>query len=294
MNMQPLQRVTDGIERWGGLDKVAGPVNRLAVKAIRNGGVKDRLSGTELGHPLHPLLVAVPIGSWVGASVLDATPGNNAAAARRLIGLGVLAALPAAATGLSDWSDTDGAEQRVGALHAGLNVVALALYTGSWWSRRRPTRTGAVLAAAGGVVLGAAGYLGGHLAYALGVGVDTNAFQTGPSEWQAVATESEVADGKLHAVTAAGVSLLVVQQEGRIHVLANRCTHRGAPLSQGQVGIGCVTCPWHGSVFYLDTGAVRRGPATRPQPVYETQIVEGSIQVRRLEPRALRTNAVST
>ena len=294
VGMQPLRRVTEGIERWRGLDKVGGPVNGLAVKVIRNGALKDLLSGTRLGHPMHPLLVAVPIGSWVGASVLDATPGDNAAAARRLVGLGVLAALPAAAAGLSDWSDTAGAEQRVGALHAGLNVAALALYTGSWWCRREPTRTGAALAAAGSVVLGAAGYLGGHLAYALGVGIDTNAFQTGPSQWQAVAAESEVADGQPHAVSAAGVSLLVLKHDGRLHVLANRCTHRGAPLSQGRVSPGCITCPWHGSVFDLDSGAVRRGPATQPQPVYETRIVEDSIQVRRLEPRALRTNTIGS
>lgn len=210
----------------------------------------------------------------VGASVLDATPGDNAVAARRLVGLGVLAAVPTTATGLSDWSDTAGAEQRVGALHAGLNLTALGLYSGSWLARRRSTGGGTALAVVGGVVLAGAGYLGGHLAYALGVGIDTNAFQTGPGQWQAVAAEADVDDERPHAVSAGGVSLLVLKQNGRIHVLANRCTHRGAPLSDGRVDQGCITCPWHGSVFDLGTGAVRRGPATQPQPVYETRVVE--------------------
>jgi len=292
--VKALRRVTDSIERWAGLDRVGAPVNRLAVKTIRNGAIKDVLSGTWLGHPVHPLLVAVPIGSWVGATVLDVTPGDNAAAARRLVGLGVLAALPTAAAGLSDWSDTAGAEQRVGALHAGLNLTAVALYTGSWLARRKSGGAGVALAVAGGTFMAAAGYLGGHLSYAQGVGIDTNAFQTGPAEWQAVASEAEIDDGRPHAVSAAGVSLLMFKQAGQVHVLANRCTHRGAPLSDGHVDPGCVTCPWHGSVFDLDSGAVRRGPATQPQPVYETRVVEGSVEVRRHEPRALRTNSVGS
>lgn len=292
--MKPLRRLTDGIERWRGLDRVGAPANRLAVKLVRNGPVKDALSGTWLGHPVHPLLVAVPIGSWIGASVLDVLPGDNAAAGCRLVGLGVLASLPTAASGLSDWSDTAGAEQRVGAVHAGLNLTAIALYTGSWLRRRNSPGAGAALAVAGGVVLACAGYLGGHLAYALGVGIDTNAFQTGPVDWQTVASEADVEDGRPHAVSAAGVSLLILKQAGRIHVLANRCTHRGAPLSDGSVDPGTITCPWHGSVFDLDCGAVRRGPATQPQPVYETRVVDGSIQVRRDEPRALRTNSIGT
>ncbi|MGI8450603.1 MAG: Rieske 2Fe-2S domain-containing protein, partial [Streptosporangiaceae bacterium] len=257
--MKLLRRVTDGIERWRRLDRAAGPANRLAHRVIRNGAVKDVLSGTWLVHPVHPLLVALPIGSWAGAGVLDALPGDNAAAARRLVGLGVLASLPAAATGLSDWSDTAGAEQRVGALHAGLNLTAIALYTGSWVCRRKPASAGVVLALAGGVVVACAGYLGGHLAYALGVGIDTNAFQTGPGQWQTVTSEDQLEDGHPQAVSAAGVSLLILKQGGQIHVLANRCTHRGAPLSDGRVGPGCITCPWHGSVFDLESGAVRRG-----------------------------------
>lgn len=283
-----------GVERWEAVDAVAGPVRQLVAKVIPGGALKDALSGTWLGHPLHPLLVAVPIGSLVGASVLDAGPGDNAAAARRLVGLGVVAAIPTTAAGLSDWSDTTGAEQRVGAVHAALNLAAIALYGASWVRRRRDDRSGAVLALAGGALMGAAGYLGGHLSYALGVGVDTNAFQVGPTDWQAIGSLGELGDGRAHAVTAAGVSLLVVKQSGRLHVVDNRCSHRGAPLSDGEVADGCVTCPWHASVFELDTGAVRRGPATRPQPVYETRVVGDTIEVRRDEPRSLRANPVGS
>lgn len=292
-----MQRFTDGLERSEAVDAVGGPVHNLAINLIRNGDFKDALSGTWLGHPLHPLMVAVPIGSWISASVLDLTPGDSTVAARRLIAFGALSALPTALAGVSDWSDTSGAEQRVGALHAGLNLVAVGLYGGSWVRRRKSSgskssRAGTLLALAGGAFMGAAGYLGGHLAYSLGVGTDTNAFQTGPQRWQVVCGEILVKDGSPHAVSAAGVSLLLLEQEGRVHVLANRCTHRGAPLSEGEVGRGCITCPWHGSVFDLESGAVRRGPATQPQPVYEARVVDGDIEVRRVEPRSLRTNCV--
>ncbi len=286
--------ITERIERSEAVDSVGRPVNGLARKVMRGGAFKDALSGTWLGHPLHPLLIAVPIGSWVSASVLDVTPGDNAVAARRLVGLGVLTALPTAMAGLSDWSDTDGAEQRVGALHAGLNLTAVALYGASWVRRRRGPGSGTALALAGAAVVAAAGYLGGHLSYALGVGVDTNAFQTGPTDWQAVVAEATVKDGRPHAVSAAGISLLVIEHAGQIHVLDNRCNHRGAPLADGEVdeiGQGCIVCPWHGSVFDLDTGAVRRGPATQPQPIYETRVVAGQLEVRRNEPRSLRTNS---
>lgn len=289
------EQITEGIERSERVEAVGAPFHELAINFIRNGAFKDALSGTWLGHPLHPLLVALPTGSWVGASVLDVLPGDNAAAARRLIGLGLLTALPTALAGSSDWSDTSGPEQRVGTLHAGLNMTAMGLYAGSWIRRRRrggsaSEGAGALLALAGAAVLGAAGYLGGHLAYSLGVGTDTNAFQTGPQDWQAVGEEEMVKDGRPHAVSAAGVNLLLVEHGGSLHVLANRCSHRGGPLSDGEVDGGCITCPWHGSRFDLDSGKVRRGPATQPQPLYETRVVDGRIEVRRLESRSLRTN----
>jgi nitrite reductase/ring-hydroxylating ferredoxin subunit len=92
------------------------------------------------------------------------------------------------------------------------------------------------------------------------------------------------------AVTAGQGRLLLVRQGTEILALGNRCSHRGAPLSDGSVSDGCVTCPWHGSRFDLRTGDVVAGPATVGQPVYETKVVAGQIQVRREEQRSLRTN----
>ena len=85
---------------------------------------------------------------------------------------------------------------------------------------------------------------------------------------------------------------MVARTDSAIRVLANRCSHRGAPLSDGQVDDGCVTCPWHASQFDLTSGAVRRGPATVPQPTYQVREAAGGLEVRRHELRSLRTNSV--
>jgi len=74
-------------------------------------------------------------------------------------------------------------------------------------------------------------------------------------------------------------------------VLADRCSHRGGPLSGGEMDNGCVTCPWHGSRFDLATGDVRQGPAVVAQPVYETRSSSGTVEVRRDEQRSLRMNS---
>src|SRR4051812_30569025 len=115
-----LERVTATLERAEVLDRPVDAGQRLTGR-LQAGPVKDLLSGTPAGHPLHPVLVTVPIGALTGAVTLDVL-GGNAAASRRLIGLTVLSAVPAAAAGLSDWSETRGAERRVCGAHTPPNV----------------------------------------------------------------------------------------------------------------------------------------------------------------------------
>jgi nitrite reductase/ring-hydroxylating ferredoxin subunit len=126
----------------------------------------------------------------------------------------------------------------------------------------------------------------------MGVGVDTTAFSSPPEEWTDAGAEADLLDGLPHAVTVDGLPVLLVRTGSTVQALANRCTHRGAPLDEGKVVDGCIECPWHASRFRLSDGAVERGPATRPQPALDVRVVAGRVQVRRNEPKSLRTNPV--
>jgi nitrite reductase/ring-hydroxylating ferredoxin subunit len=75
------------------------------------------------------------------------------------------------------------------------------------------------------------------------------------------------------------VPVIAIRQHGRIHVLADRCSHMSGSLAEGDLAGGCLTCPWHGSVFRIDDGSVARGPATAPQPVFKTRSADGVIEV---------------
>jgi len=168
------------IEGSPGLDAPGAVVEKLARAVARPGAAHDLLVGTWLGHALHPLMTDVPIGLWTSASVLDLVGGRSSRpAARRLVGLGVAAAVPTAATGLAEWLHADAASRRVGVVHANANSVGLAFYGASFLARRRGRHArGVALALAGGVAVAVGGYLGGHLAVARKAGTRDPRFAT--------------------------------------------------------------------------------------------------------------------
>jgi nitrite reductase/ring-hydroxylating ferredoxin subunit len=223
----------------------------------------------------------------VSASVLDLlAPRTGARAARRLIAVGILAAMPTALTGISDWADTELADEgvrRVGLVHAGANVSALLLYSASLAARWRGSRLrGVLLALTGAGVLGAGGYLGGHMAYVRGVGVNQTSFDPGPADWTAVLPSDELRDGQPLAVTAAATPVLLVRGAGGIHAIHDRCGHRGCLLSEGKFDGHTVTCSCHGSRFDVRDGTVLSGPATSSQPAFEARESGGQVEVRRV------------
>jgi nitrite reductase/ring-hydroxylating ferredoxin subunit/uncharacterized membrane protein len=300
LGSNPIFGAVSRIETGRTIDRFGQPINDAVHRFLRPGPIRDLLSGKAIGHPAHPALASAPIGCWTGALIADVCGERRAG--RILTAAGVLSAVPVAATGLSDWADTTGAEQRVGVVHMGLNVTATAVYGASWWARsRRRHGLGIALGAVGAVLATSAGWLGGHLAYGLGVGVDTNSFAGGPTDWTAV-SENRPLQRPLSSAKVGGVAVVVVRPDPHNHiaaaevgspwVLANRCSHRGGPLAEGELVGTCIRCPWHASEFDLGTGAVRRGPAVVPQPVYEVRGSDEELEVRRDEPRSLRTNSV--
>ena len=109
---------------------------------------------------------------------------------------------------------------------------------------------------------------------------------SGPAEndWIPVLAADALLEGKPARGTVGGEDIFVYRVGDHIVALGNRCTHQGGPLHRGRVtsygDISAVTCPIHGSVFRLDDGSVLRGPATSPQPVYETRLNDGMIELR--------------
>jgi nitrite reductase/ring-hydroxylating ferredoxin subunit/uncharacterized membrane protein len=284
------------IEHSEALDELAGRLDPVARAVAGDPHRKGLLTGNWLGHPAHPMVMLAPLSCFVAATTLDLVGGRaGRRAARRLIGLGLVSSIPAAATGMADWTDTSGAERRMGAAHAAANTVALTLFALSWRQRGRGAGFRGVLSALAGTSLtGLAGYLGGHLAYRRGVGVDTTAFQSGPTEWRSLGRLDDLAEDRPVTATVDGVDLLVFRRHDSVWVLESRCPHRGGPLAEGDIADGCVTCPWHASTFELATGAVVDGPATAPARTYEVRLTDGEVQVRRLEVGGLRQVGASS
>ncbi len=271
------------------LDALDAPAQKIAkaVRAvIRPGPLKNALSGSWLGHALHPLLTDVTIGSFTSAVALDWLGGDESEpAAQRLIGLGLLSTLPTVSSGYTDWADTELANEavrRVGVVHAAGNFTAASLFAASWLARRRGDqgRGRALALAAGGVMAGAA-YLGGHLTLAEGVGVDHTTFEDATEDWTAVLDDAELSDGRMRCVEADGTAVVVARAGGNLYALSNHCSHRGGPLHEGKLEGLEVSCPWHDSVFDLRDGALVHGPAAYPQPAWDTRIRDGRIEVRR-------------
>lgn len=282
--MVNLEATAKKLGRIEGLDRLAEPLAAAVKKLVPRGPVKDALSGTWLGHPLHPLLTDIPIGSFTSATVLDLIGGKRAQpAAQVLVTFGLVAAIPTAAAGASDWSETYGADQRTGVVHALSNVLGLTLYGWSLVARRRGQRVKAtVLGLAGMSSMSVGGYLGGYLSYSRGIGVNNAFFHEHSDEWTAVMLEGELAEAKPVRVDTGGATVLLYRTNGDVFAIDSRCSHAGGPLEEGTVDAAACTveCPWHQSVFRLADGTVVHGPASAPQAAYDARIRDGHVEIR--------------
>jgi len=173
-----LVRLVARLEGDSRLDTPAARLRALAVRLVGEGSRRELLRGRHVGHALHPFLTDVPLGAWSSAIVLDVAGGaGSRPAARRLLGLGILTALPAVATGLAEMGALGPRASRVVTVHAVGNAAGVAMFMSSYLARRcgRHER-GVVLSVLGGVAMGVSGFLGGHLAIARKAGGRDYAF----------------------------------------------------------------------------------------------------------------------
>ena len=129
-------------------------IARVRPNLKRPPEVNEALSGTWLGHPVHPLLIMLPMGTWTSAVLLDWLGGDDAeTAADVLLGAGLAAAVPTVATGYADWADTEPASdtvRRLGIVHAACNGTAAVLFAASLAARAAGARGRGKLLALGG------------------------------------------------------------------------------------------------------------------------------------------------
>jgi nitrite reductase/ring-hydroxylating ferredoxin subunit len=141
-----------------------------------------------------------------------------------------------------------------------------------------------VLGLAGTGVLAAGGFLGGHLSFAQGVGPNQTVFDPGSDEWTPARDVDELPEGEPVSAVAGDTPVMLLRRGDRIHALHDRCSHRGCPLSGGEIDGDVVECTCHGSRFSLEDGSVLRGPATAPQPAFDVREAGGGFEVRRRSP----------
>jgi nitrite reductase/ring-hydroxylating ferredoxin subunit/uncharacterized membrane protein len=280
MTKSPAKPVDERIQKR--IDAALYAGGRPSAQKIRN-----FLNGTWLGEPLHVVLKDVPIGAWTVAMFFDVfdSIGNTrefALAAEASRAIGILGAVGAAATGLTDWSDVDPPARKMGLLHGVLNVGATALFTTSLLLRRNKTRaTGRVAAALGYALMTYSAHLGGKMVYKHRVGVDRTDGLVFPEDFTSVLSASELADGRPTRAMHNGVPILLVRRGQRLFAMAETCSHFSGPLSEGKLLDGSIECPYHASRFALEDGRVINGPAVHPQPCLEVRIREGQIEIRK-------------
>jgi uncharacterized membrane protein len=145
-----------------------------------------------LGHPVHPMLVAFPVGLFATSLVFDLIRMAGGAegfsiAAFYMVAAGIVGALAAAVFGIVDYLAIPRGTRakRVGLMHGGVNAVMVALFIISWAGRYADPaaflRAPLALSAIGVALALASGWLGGELVNRLGVGVDDGAHLDAPS-----------------------------------------------------------------------------------------------------------------
>jgi nitrite reductase/ring-hydroxylating ferredoxin subunit/uncharacterized membrane protein len=255
-------------------------------------------------HPIHPMVVALPIGLWVTSFIFDligATSHEQSyfLASFYMIVAGCVGAVLAAVPGVIDLFGAippkSSARSR-GYIHGSLNTVALLVFIYTAYRRGGPTATAdniAIAASAVGVVLIAiSGWLGGTLVYRNQIGVDHRYANAGKYKERSVedfsrpvCNQSELGDGQMMLARVGDERIAVGRCSEGIFAFSDQCTHKGGPLSDGAL-VGCtVQCPWHGSQFDIKTGRVVAGPAEEKIKIYAIEVRGGEVYVKPDRPK---------
>jgi nitrite reductase/ring-hydroxylating ferredoxin subunit/uncharacterized membrane protein len=250
-------------------------------------------------HPIHPMVVAFPIGLWVTSFIFDLIGAASHEqgyffASFYMIVAGCVGAVFAAVPGVVDLfgvipANSSGRSR--GYIHGSVNTLALLLFIYTSYRRGNPGNIADGVAigvsAAGVVLIAISGWLGGTLVYRNQVGVDHRYANAGKFKERAVkdfsrpvCNQSELSDGQMMLARVGDERIAIGRCSEGIFAFSDQCTHKGGPLSDGAL-VGCtVQCPWHGSQFDVKTGRVVAGPAQEKIRIYATEVRAGEVYVK--------------
>lgn len=250
-------------------------------------------------HPIHPMLVAFPIGLWIASWVFDilgSVRGSTYlwAASFYCAIFGIVGAVLAAVPGAIDWLTVvppNSSAKKRGAIHGILNVLILVAFIVIVFRRGSATNpddgSELTISTIAIIALGFSGWLGGTLAYRNQIGVDRRYAGAGQlkertlDSWdRPVCHQSELGDGQVMLAKIGNERVVVARCSEGMVAFSDHCTHKGGPLSDGAL-IGCtVQCPWHGSQFDVRNGRVVAGPAGAKITTYDVDIRAGEVYVK--------------
>jgi uncharacterized membrane protein/nitrite reductase/ring-hydroxylating ferredoxin subunit len=266
--------------------------------------LKRFLQGKLLGHPLHPILVHLPIGLFLLSLIFDIAGKVRGSGERAetfvvpayyTMSVGIFFALVAAIPGIADYTSIrrDHPARRTATWHMILNVVVVALYIVNLAIRNRThdpfagsvANTPLVLSIIAIALLSVSGYLGGKMVYGDGIGVGRHRRKKGRTPRETIVTDGTLSEGDLGEGDALrldinGTIVAVARIDGQIYAFQDFCTHRFGPLSEGSFDGTNVRCPWHGSCFDMRTGKVTQGPAKTDIRAFEVEVVDGQVRIR--------------
>jgi len=256
------------------------------------------------------MLVAFPIGLWVGSFVFDVisisrgNPSFATAGFCAVIG-GCIGAALASIPGVIDLFTVvpprSSAKQR-GYIHGILNVTALGVFIAVAALRggpaAMPNNLSLLLSGLGVILIAISGWLGGTLVYRNQIAVDHRYANAGIWKervldgWdQPVCNQGELSDGQMMLARVGSVRVVIGRCNEGVFAFSDHCTHKGGPLSDGALVSCIVQCPWHGSQFDVRSGRVVAGPARHKIDTFEIEIRKGEVYVSPNRPRPSEVQA---
>ncbi|MFD2162692.1 DUF2231 domain-containing protein [Paradesertivirga mongoliensis] len=246
-------------------------------------------------HPIHPILIVFPIAFFIGTLVTHSWAlairsdilwqmGNYLALA------GIVSAAAAAIPGIIDYRYTvppNSSAKKRAAKHGLLNSLVLVLFIlAAFLENEVEALYILIIEAVAVILLSVAGWMGGTLVHRNQIGVDPRyanagkwkeAYFTESSNTLAVADENELEPNQMKLLHIGSTRIVLARTESRYVAFDDRCPHKGGSLAGGAMMCETVQCPWHGSQFSVETGAVSAGPAKDAIRTYMLSTIDGKV-----------------